>query len=92
VKIERQGYDINRSAVKGCVDVFLTLYVSNDGATVYTRDLEPVLLKESREFYEEEGQKSLVECGSPEYLRKVCHGHGFSHPILPNKVTGRRAS
>ena len=70
LRIEREGYVINRSSVTGCVDVLLQL---NDGGelTVYKRDLEPVVLKESEAYYRAEGEKLLETCDAPEYLRRV---------------------
>ena len=69
---ERNGYGINRSAVKGCVEVLLCLH-SND-VTVYKRDLEPKFLQESEAFYEKEGQDLANSCDAPEFLRRVrCH-------------------
>ncbi|KAJ7739753.1 Cullin-domain-containing protein [Mycena maculata] len=70
VQFERDGYVVNRSAIKGCVDVFLTLEDAN-GLTVYKRDLEPALLRESQTFYELEGVKLLQSCDAPEYLHRV---------------------
>ncbi|KAJ7903539.1 Cullin-domain-containing protein [Mycena olivaceomarginata] len=70
IQFERDGYVVNRSAIKGCVDVFITLEDVN-GLTVYKRDLEPSLLRESRAFYEAEGLKLLQSCDAPEYLRRV---------------------
>ncbi|KAJ6494801.1 Cullin-domain-containing protein [Mycena vitilis] len=70
IQFERDGYGINRSAIKGCVDVFLTLEDANC-LTVYKRDLEPALLRESQTFYEAEGLKLLQSCDAPEYLRRV---------------------
>ncbi|KAJ7035018.1 Cullin-domain-containing protein [Mycena alexandri] len=70
IQFERDGYVVNRSAIKGCVDVFLTLEDAN-GIAVYKRDLEPALLKESQTFYEAEGFKLLQSCDAPEYLRRV---------------------
>ncbi|KAJ7274406.1 Cullin-domain-containing protein [Mycena haematopus] len=70
IHFERDGYVVNRSAIKGCVDVFLALEDAN-GLTVYRRDLEPALLQESRAFYEAEGLKLLQSCDAPEYLRRV---------------------
>ncbi|KAL4252320.1 cullin family protein [Abortiporus biennis] len=70
IRTERNGYDINRSAVKGCVDVFLQLS-ERDGVSMYKRDIEPEFLKESEEFYIAEGNKLLEECSAPYYLEKV---------------------
>ncbi|TFK40341.1 Cullin [Crucibulum laeve] len=71
VRLERDGFVINRSAVKGCVDVFLSLHVDNSGVTVYKRDLEPAFLRESEGFYKAEGEKLLSSCDAPEFLRRV---------------------
>ncbi|VDB88409.1 unnamed protein product [Peniophora sp. CBMAI 1063] len=70
LRIERDGYVINRSSVTGCVDVLLQL---NDpsGLTVYKRDLEPVVLSESQAYYKAEGERLLETCDAPEYLRRV---------------------
>ncbi|KAJ6619719.1 Cullin-domain-containing protein [Mycena sp. CBHHK59/15] len=70
IQFERDGYVVNRSAIKGCVDVFLTLEDST-GLTVYKRDLEPALLRESKAFYEAEGIKLLQSCDASEYLLRV---------------------
>ncbi|KAJ7227159.1 Cullin-domain-containing protein [Mycena pura] len=70
IHFERDGFVVNRSAIKGCVDVFLTLVDAN-GMTVYKRDLEPALLLESQSFYESEGLKLLQSCDASEYLRRV---------------------
>ncbi|KAF7312292.1 CULLIN-2 domain-containing protein [Mycena indigotica] len=68
---ERDGYVVNRSGIKGCVDVLLTLQVQAGTKTVYQRDLEPLLLKESEVFYKAEGKRLLESCDASEYLRKV---------------------
>ena len=73
LEIEREGYVINRSAVKSCVDVLLALHYETDTGpiSVYKRDIEPAVLKESEAFYKEEGERLLMTCDSPEYLRRV---------------------
>ncbi|THH15832.1 hypothetical protein EW146_g4703 [Bondarzewia mesenterica] len=71
LRIEREGYTINRSAATGCVDVLLQLTVATDGTTVYKRDLEPAILRESEAFYKAEGERLLETCAAPEYLRRV---------------------
>ena len=67
---ERNGYGINRSAVKGCVEVLLCL--KSEDVSVYKRDLEPRLLQESEVFYEKEGRDLVKSCDAPEFLRRVC--------------------
>lgn len=69
VKYEREGYPINRSSVKACVDVFHGL--QTDQGTVYKRDVEQQFLKESQAFYEAEAHNLLSTCECPEYLRRV---------------------
>ena len=72
IKIERDGYPINRSAVKECVDVLLLLHVEDGaGPSVYKRDLEPAILKESDAFYKGEAERLLESCDAPEYLQRV---------------------
>ncbi len=73
IEYERDGYDINRSAVKGSVDVFISLHNQIGGPTIYKEDLEPAILKESRSFYESTGHKLLSTCDAPDYLRRVWH-------------------
>jgi cullin 3 len=71
IRMERDGYAISRSAVKECVDVFLSLKIEEGGPTVYKRDLEPAVLEDSKLFYEAEGKKLLETCDAPEFLRIV---------------------
>ncbi|EIN09693.1 Cullin-domain-containing protein [Punctularia strigosozonata HHB-11173 SS5] len=70
VRLERDGFTISRSAVKGCVDVMLQLD-DDKGEIIYKRDLEPVLLKESEAYYKAEGEKLMESCDAPEYLRRA---------------------
>jgi cullin 3 len=87
IQFDREGYGTNRSPVKGCVDVFLNLDVDDSGVTVYKRDLEPAVLRESEAFYNAEGERLLVSCDAPEFLRKVGDLLLFlqmsQHPFLP---------
>lgn len=78
IQYEREGYTINRSAVKGCVEVLLSLDSDDNALTVYQKDLEPVLLRESEAFYKRYGDTLLEMCDTSEYLSKV---EGI--PILP---------
>lgn len=71
IQLERDGYVINRSAMKSCVDVLLELSVDKHGATVYSKYLEPDLLKESELFYKAEGERLMDTCDAPEYLQRV---------------------
>ena len=71
IQTERNGFVINRSAVKGCVDVLLQLQESLDTPDMYKRILEPVILRESEAFYKAEGERLLETCDAPEYLRRV---------------------
>ncbi|KAI3604461.1 ubiquitin ligase scf complex subunit cullin [Moniliophthora roreri] len=69
VEFEREGYMINRSAVKGCVEVFLSL--EEQGSSVYKRELEPVILEESAKFYRNLAQNLLDTCDAPQYLERA---------------------
>jgi cullin 3 len=71
ILVERNGHVINRSAVKSCVDVFLSLKVDDVSPSIYTQQLEPAVLEESTAFYKEEGAKLLNTCDAPEYLCRV---------------------
>jgi cullin 3 len=73
IQIEREGYVINRSAVKECVDVLLVLRVDGDGPSVYKRHLEPAILRDSEAFYKGEGERLVESCDAPEYLRRVSY-------------------
>ncbi|KAK7050999.1 hypothetical protein VNI00_005111 [Paramarasmius palmivorus] len=69
IEFEREGYMINRSAVKGCVEIFLSL--EEDGSSVYKRELEPAILKESAQFYQHLAQTLLDTCDAPQYLERA---------------------
>ncbi|CCM00091.1 uncharacterized protein FIBRA_02118 [Fibroporia radiculosa] len=71
IHTERDGYVINRSAVKGCVDVLLQLFDEDDNISVYKRDLEPAVLKESEIFYKKEGVSLIETCDASDYLRRT---------------------
>jgi cullin 3 len=73
IRVERDGNTINCSAVKGCVDVFLSLHSEPDGPHVYKSILELAILRESELFYSAEGQRLVDDCDAPEYLRRVRH-------------------
>ncbi|KAJ7593081.1 Cullin-domain-containing protein [Mycena floridula] len=69
VEVERDGYVISRSAVKGCVTVLLMLDTGGD--SVYAKYLQPEILRESQLFYEREGEKLLETCDASEFLRRA---------------------
>ncbi|TFK72891.1 Cullin-domain-containing protein [Pluteus cervinus] len=71
VQFERDGHVINRSAVKGCVDVLLGLTTDDKGTNLYKRDLEQPLLAASEKFYQGEGDRLVETCGAPEFLSRV---------------------
>ncbi|KAG6820945.1 hypothetical protein H0H93_009181 [Arthromyces matolae] len=71
VRFERDGSSINRSPVKGCVEILLRLELDDGAMTVYHRDFEPFFLKESETFFKAEGIKLLETCDAPEFLRRV---------------------
>lgn len=71
VRVEREGFAIDQSAVRGCVDVLCLLQDNSRSPTVYLEKLEPPLLDESRNFYEAEGKQKLESTSAPEYLTHV---------------------
>ena len=79
IQVERDGYTINQSSVKSCLEVLMELKNEGDNATIYKRDFEPKFLEESTSFYKLEGENLMDSCDAPEYLRRVslanmCHG------------------
>lgn len=69
--MERDGYTINKSAVRSCVDIYLQLVQPRTNQRIYQVDIEPVFLAESQKFYSVEGQKLLAVSNASEYLRRV---------------------
>ncbi|CAA7266848.1 unnamed protein product [Cyclocybe aegerita] len=69
IRHERNGYVIDRSTMKGCVDVYLSLEGDTHGATIYKLDLEPAVLKESETFYKREGEELLNSSTAPIFLQ-----------------------
>lgn len=72
IRHERDKNAINRSVVKECVDVFLSLRADNNPDTIYKTELEPPLLEATRDFYLKEGQEFATSYNAPEFLRRVC--------------------
>lgn len=70
IQVERDGYSINQTAVKECVEIYLEL-ADNSGKKIYHTDIEPVFLAETRKFYVQEAQRLLDSCDAAEYLRRV---------------------
>ncbi|PVF92727.1 Cullin-domain-containing protein [Serendipita vermifera] len=70
VQVEREGYTINQTAVKECVEIYLYLD-DNSGKKVYYADIEPPFLAETRKFYVQEAQRLLETCDAAEYLSRV---------------------
>jgi len=91
LRIERDGYVITRSAVSGCVEVLLQLNGGVEYATVYKRDLEPPILRETTAFYTAEGERLLQTCDASEYLRTVCGLHVPADYFLTPSLGGRKA-
>lgn len=71
VRVERDGYAINQSAVRGCVEVLCLLQADPSSPSVYLEKLEPPLLEESRKYYETEGKRRLESTSAAEYLTHV---------------------
>lgn len=71
IRVERDGFAINQSAVRGCVEVLSLLRGDPRSPSVYHEKLEPPLLDESRRFYEAEGKQKLESSSAPEYIAHV---------------------
>ncbi|KAF9519697.1 hypothetical protein BS47DRAFT_1370678 [Hydnum rufescens UP504] len=63
IRLERDGYPVNKSAIKGCID--------GGSITVFRTELEPGILEESDSYYKNEGDFLLETCDAPEYLRRA---------------------
>ncbi|PCH42168.1 Cullin-domain-containing protein [Wolfiporia cocos MD-104 SS10] len=93
LQTEREGYVINRSAVRGCVDV-LSQLDDNEGDNVYKVSVEPEVLRESGVFYNAEGVRLLETCDASTFLARVegrfeqeesrvnHYLHSSTHPLL----------
>lgn len=90
IRIEREGYAINQSSVKGCLHIFLSL---NDESQkqVYKIDFEPSFLEESAKFYRDEGNALADSLSVPEYLQRVSTlaFDAFGHKLMYSR--SRRA-
>ena len=82
IQTERNGFGINRSAVKGCVDVLLQLNEPSDTMDTYRKLIEPDILRESEAFYKSEGERLLETCDAPEYLHRVRYPEFFVHTVI----------
>ena len=71
VQVERDGFAINQSAVRGCVEVLCLLQENQRSPSVYIEKLEPPLLEDSHKFYEAEGKQKLETFSASEYLAHV---------------------
>lgn len=79
VRVERDGFAIDQSAVRGCVEVLCLLQEDSQSPSVYLEKLEPPLLKESRKYYKAEGKRRLETSSAPEYL---AHVSAWSQPCM----------
>jgi len=71
IRFEREGYVINRSAVKGSVEVFLSLDTDDGKSTLYEQYLEPAVLAESEAYFKAEGEKLVQLCDASAFLKRV---------------------
>jgi len=75
IRMERDGTTINRSAMKQCVDVLLTLRDTTIKVTsesiVYKMYLEDEILKESEAYYKARGKEMVEVHDLSEYIRMV---------------------
>lgn len=44
---------------------------SADATTVYRKELEPSILRETEAYYKAEGERLVTSCNAAEYLRRV---------------------
>lgn len=50
--------------------------MNRESESIYKRDIEPAVLRESEAFYRNEGRHLLEVCDAPEYLRRVSSQSG----------------
>ena len=79
VRVERDGFAIDQSAVRGCVEVLCLLQEDSRSPSIYLEKLEPPLLDESRKYYEAEGKRRLETLSASEYL---AHVSAWSRPCM----------
>lgn len=70
VQVERDGFTINKTAIKECVEIYLQLEGTKT-KKLYQLDIEPAFLSDTRKFYANEAQHLLETCDAAEYLRRV---------------------
>ncbi|KAI0249579.1 Cullin repeat-like-containing domain protein [Lactifluus subvellereus] len=71
MRVECDGYAIDRSVVRKCVDVLVQLNDHPDGTSIYARYLEPQILRESDMYYKAEAIRLRGTCDPLEYERRV---------------------
>ncbi|KAG8678291.1 Cullin-3, partial [Ceratobasidium sp. 394] len=75
IRMERDGTTINRSAMKQCIDVLLTLRDTTvkvtAESTVYKMYLESEILAESEAYYKNRGKEMVEAHDLAEYIRSV---------------------
>jgi cullin 3 len=71
IQVERDGYIINQTAVKECVEIYLQLE-DQSKKKIYFSEIEQVFLAETQKFYVAEAGRLLETCNAAEYLSRVC--------------------
>ncbi|KAF8309915.1 Cullin-domain-containing protein [Clavulina sp. PMI_390] len=74
LRLERDGYPVNRSAIKEAIEVYRNLNDQGDSsanASVFKKELEPSIFRETDSYYKEEGNTLIASCNAPEYLQRV---------------------
>lgn len=71
IRLERDGYPVNRSAIKGAIEVYRNLSDNQENTSVFRKELEPSILRETESYFKLEGETLISSCNAPEYLRRV---------------------
>lgn len=71
IRLERDGFPVNRSAIKGCIEVYRSLTDSPSGSNIYKHELEPHILAETSSYYKHEGSTLITTCDAPTYLLRA---------------------
>jgi len=87
LRLERDGHPINRSTTKGAIEVYRNL-ADRDGSSVFEKELEPSILRETETYYKLEGETLISSCSAPDYLRRV-RSRNFSATVYLILYSGR---
>ncbi|KAJ1945094.1 hypothetical protein FBU59_002413, partial [Linderina macrospora] len=69
IACERRGEDINKSTMRGIINMLVELQDKDQTRSVYKATFEPLLLADTKAFYKEQAAIRMGELGAPEYAK-----------------------